>query len=317
MKKGYKIAASLILLLALSVLCFTACESECTVTFEPCNGEQSTSVTVSAFSRLPDIEAPTKPGYAFSGWFLDEGCTVEFGSTSLVTGSITLYAGWEVDTERVVNTVSGELMSANLKIRSCFYDYSYGGYNLTSSSMGSGVIFTRTGKTYYALTNCHVTKAPDGTDKTAYFVYDMYGNEYEASLLCSEAEYDLAVLSFYSPKTLQVADFAERIPDENELVVALGQPAGQYNSLTLGHVIDYEKIEVTDSESDESDVKFEVIWSTAPTAKGSSGGGLFDVNKKLLGINYATGKSSSGDIYTFTIPIAKVNEFLEKYGIEI
>ncbi len=40
-------------------------------------------------------EDPTREGYTFSGWYLDEGATVPWNmETDTVTGSMTLYAGW-------------------------------------------------------------------------------------------------------------------------------------------------------------------------------------------------------------------------------
>ncbi len=42
------------------------------------------------------VEPPTRQGYEFTGWFLDDGCTVKWDvSVSEITESITLYAGWE------------------------------------------------------------------------------------------------------------------------------------------------------------------------------------------------------------------------------
>lgn len=41
-------------------------------------------------------EPPTREGYTFSGWYVDENCTTEWNmETDVVTGSMTLYAGWE------------------------------------------------------------------------------------------------------------------------------------------------------------------------------------------------------------------------------
>ncbi len=47
------------------------------------------------YGELPELpEDPTKPGYKFVGWFVDEDCTTEY-EPSAVTEGFTLYAGWE------------------------------------------------------------------------------------------------------------------------------------------------------------------------------------------------------------------------------
>ena len=41
-------------------------------------------------------EDPVKEGYVFTGWYTDRDCTESFDvKTDTVTGSMTLYAGWE------------------------------------------------------------------------------------------------------------------------------------------------------------------------------------------------------------------------------
>ena len=49
---------------------------------------------------LEEPEAPTREGYNFTGWYLDENCRYlwDFESTQ-VSQSMTLYAGWEAKTE--------------------------------------------------------------------------------------------------------------------------------------------------------------------------------------------------------------------------
>ena len=43
---------------------------------------------------------PTREGYEFSGWYLDEGLTRPWNmEQDIVTGSMTLYAGWKESAE--------------------------------------------------------------------------------------------------------------------------------------------------------------------------------------------------------------------------
>lgn len=58
-------------------------------TFEVVNG------TVEGTVAKPDD--PTKPGFDFKGWYVDEACTTEYTFGNKPTGSITLYAKWMPD----------------------------------------------------------------------------------------------------------------------------------------------------------------------------------------------------------------------------
>ena len=40
-------------------------------------------------------DAPVKDGYTFTGWYTDAGCETAYDFASLVSGNLTLYAGWE------------------------------------------------------------------------------------------------------------------------------------------------------------------------------------------------------------------------------
>lgn len=63
-------------------------------------------------TELP--EAPSKPGYTFTGWYTDEACTNKY-TEDYVTGDITLYAGFQAHTYSIkfnANSGSGEM--ANL-----------------------------------------------------------------------------------------------------------------------------------------------------------------------------------------------------------
>lgn len=42
----------------------------------------------------PPTTPPTKTGYEFTGWYLDNNCTIPLTSGTLVTGAATFYAGW-------------------------------------------------------------------------------------------------------------------------------------------------------------------------------------------------------------------------------
>jgi len=57
------------------------------------------------------LETPTKEGYDFIGWFLDEACTKPY-DLDYVTGDTTLYAGWKLKEYTVILTSDGEQFAA-------------------------------------------------------------------------------------------------------------------------------------------------------------------------------------------------------------
>jgi len=53
------------------------------------------------YARASEPVHPVRGGYVFTGWYLDEGCTVPYGWDSLVREDTVLYAGWEPDPDSV------------------------------------------------------------------------------------------------------------------------------------------------------------------------------------------------------------------------
>jgi S1-C subfamily serine protease len=137
-----------------------------------------------------------------------------------------------------------------------------------------------------------------------------------------DPNYDLAVLKFtieqtetsksYIPLALATSNLSI-----NDKVIALGQPKGQKNTITLGNINGFANPTITvDPNVAMSNVEFSVYRHNAPIAGGSSGGALIDYNYKIVGINYASSADSSGNyLYTFAIPIEKVKEFLTLYNL--
>ncbi len=71
-----------------------------TVTFDSTGGSAVASISVpdGALFTLSDVSV--KPGYRFTGWFLDEACTQPWQDGARITADLTLYAGWEADGEQ-------------------------------------------------------------------------------------------------------------------------------------------------------------------------------------------------------------------------
>lgn len=184
----------------------------------------------------------------------------------------------------------------------------------TATAQGSGFIFAKeevtNGYKYYVITNNHVVVKQSGYNQS-FTVKDYQNNQYAAERLYADPEYDAAVISFQTNKELVVFELAENNPGINDLVISLGQPEGQSNTITFGDVIRYEKITLDDNKKEYSDVTFSVIKHDAPINSGSSGGALLNEDLQIVGLNYAAAKNSDGEfVYGYAVPVKKIQEFL-------
>ncbi len=69
---------------------------ECTVRFDPMNGEEVFSVNVPMGSKLEEPKSPAKEGYSFTGWYKDTQQKDAWNfKKDTVDSNITLYAGWK------------------------------------------------------------------------------------------------------------------------------------------------------------------------------------------------------------------------------
>lgn len=66
-----------------------------TVTFESNGGSAVEDQTVLEGDKVEKPEDPTKEGYTFGGWYVDEELTAEYDFDVAVTSDITLYAKWD------------------------------------------------------------------------------------------------------------------------------------------------------------------------------------------------------------------------------
>ena len=77
---------------------------EFTVTFDTCGGDKMDSITTSIISSEP---IPTRDGYTFLGWYLENTYINKVTFPYEVTQNITLYAKWEKNTYNVHFELNG------------------------------------------------------------------------------------------------------------------------------------------------------------------------------------------------------------------
>lgn len=167
------------------------------------------------------------------------------------------------------------------------------------SGAGSGVIITKDG---YIVTNHHVISGASKIEVTL-----ANGETYEAQLIASDDETDLAVIKI-DANDLHAATFG----DSSRLVVgqtvlAIGNPLG-----SLGGTVTEGIISALDREIEIEKETMTLLQISAAVNPGNSGGGLFDEKGNLIGIvNAKVSIDSSGDPIEglgFAIPANIVQE---------
>ena len=195
-----------------------------------------------------------------------------------------------------------------------------GGIITTTESLGSGVIVKRTknyDNTYHYLvvTNRHVT----GTNANAKFsVYLDNDNYISASLIRYDSTYDLALISFDSGILLNVATFCEEKLNIGQYAIAVGSPydiESFYNTVTIGAISCPQRM-IQEEDLNGKTVNNTFVQHDAANNSGNSGGGLYDIYGRLIGINTWKLVGDPGDNFeglNFAIPSTVVYTTFESY----
>lgn len=285
-----------------------------TVTLKYDNGSPDSTVRLAVGERMPTPAAPKKENWLFRGWFTDEAHTKLFDFSQAINRSLTLYAGYLPDYEAWTNRLTETLMPSLVLIRTKTQD---------GTKTGSGIVILSeqdsSGVTYYLLTNNHVVSgAASGSILSSPFTVEDYRSENayrEVSLVARSAEYDLAVLRMRAATgmkyTLPAITLASESAAAGEAIAALGQPGGQRNALTFGHVLEYRPLSAPPEGADSIGVTFPVLYHSAPIASGSSGGAVVNFAGELVAVNFAGSYGEDGRFWAgIAIPIERTLEYL-------
>lgn len=94
--KTANIMVTVFIALLVAATVFVVSHNGFTVKFDTNGGSHIESVKAMYSETLQIEENPVKEGYRFTGWYTDRDCTNSFDiENDAVTGSMTLYAGWE------------------------------------------------------------------------------------------------------------------------------------------------------------------------------------------------------------------------------
>lgn len=172
----------------------------------------------------------------------------------------------------------------------------------TKQSRGSGFIITSDG---YVVTNHHVIEGA-----TSVVVQTYSGASYEATVKGYDSNNDVALLKVEAENLPAVTYGSSDNLQVGDQVVAIGNPLGELTfSMTVGYVSAKDRVVNTEGDA------ITMLQTDAAINAGNSGGPLFDMNGKVIGIITAkySGNSSSGasiEGLGFAIPIDDVTSIL-------
>ena len=171
----------------------------------------------------------------------------------------------------------------------------------TQSGSGSGVVYDKTGKYTYIITNHHVI---DGANKVQVVFSN---NEYvDAEVVGSDEYSDVAILRCQPSFDVSVIDLGDsNLLDKGETVLAIGSPLGiQYSgTVTQGIVSATDRtvsVDLNDDNVDDWDMN--VIQTDAAINPGNSGGALVNMKGELVGITNMKFSDESVEGMGFAIP---------------
>lgn len=170
-------------------------------------------------------------------------------------------------------------------------------YKRREQSLGSGVIVLQG----YVLTNNHVIA---NADDIQVLLYD--GRVAKATLVGADVETDLAVLKI-DAGNLPVIHIADHRPTRTgDVVLAIGNPLGLNQTVTMGIVSAIGRQLSSSSPED-------FIQTDAAINLGNSGGALVNTEGELVGINtLLIGKAANAEGISFAIPVASAKRVLDQ-----
>jgi putative serine protease PepD len=178
---------------------------------------------------------------------------------------------------------------------------------------GSGSIYKSTASTSYIVTNNHVVEGAASTGSIT--VELVSGDQYKATIVGRDANYDLAVLKISVGNLPEIAIGDSTKISVGEPVLAIGSPLGLANTVTSGIISSLNRPVTTGSAGSESYVN--AIQTDAAINPGNSGGALVDAQGRLIGVNSAIATLSSGGTsgnigLGFSIPITEAKRVLDE-----
>ena len=166
-----------------------------------------------------------------------------------------------------------------------------------SASSGSGFIITDDG---YIVTNQHVVSGASEVTVTLY-----NGEEYPATIIGGDADYDVAVIKIESSDLPAVTLGNSEDVNVGDWVMAIGNPLGELTfSMSQGSVSSSGRAINVDG------TPFNMLQVDCAINPGNSGGALFDSFGNVIGVVYAKSSSVSIEGIGYAIPVNDIKELV-------
>lgn len=180
-----------------------------------------------------------------------------------------------------------------------FFQVPEGQQKQKRAGLGSGFIISSDG---FAVTNHHVVQRVDKIT-----VKLTNGKEYQAKLIGSDPNSDIALIKIEGAKNLKTAHLGDSDKIEvGDFALAIGNPFGLQSTLTTG-IISSKGQDVNSADG------VSRIQTDASINPGNSGGPLLNVRGEVIGINQMIYSQSGGSVgIGFAIPINHAKHIIDK-----
>lgn len=181
------------------------------------------------------------------------------------------------------------------------------------SGNGSGSIYKTSATSSYVITNNHVVA--DAATNGTITVELVSGDQYKATIVGRDANYDLAVLKVNVGNLPVIAVGDSSQVSVGDPVLAIGSPLGLANTVTSGIISSLNRPVTTGTTDSQSYV--DAIQTDAAINPGNSGGALVDAQGRIIGVNSAIATLSSGSAsgnigLGFSIPINEAKRIIDE-----
>jgi serine protease Do len=171
----------------------------------------------------------------------------------------------------------------------------------TRITSGTGFFIDSDG---YILTNKHVVD-----DEESHYVVTLEdGTQKDAEVVYKDTEDDLAVVKISGENfpSLTLGDSSQL--KVGQAIIGIGNSFGSFKNVTQGSISSLRRIIVAESNGEREVSR--VIQSSMQLYPGDSGGPLFDLEGKVVGVNVAVAVDRENT--SFSVPINNAKDFLEK-----
>lgn len=175
---------------------------------------------------------------------------------------------------------------------------------LKQEKNGSGVVVKKVDNKYFIVTNYHVVANNSGNLNDQIYIY--LGDlelTLNAWVVVTNKQRDLAVLKVETDICLSIAVIEKDNLRCGQYVIAIGSPydlKAYYNTVTIGHLSSTQRL------VKENDITNSYLQHDATINAGNSGGGLFNLNGELIGINTWKINSDEAINMNFAVPASEI-----------